>query len=423
MKRVHVALVGYGNIGTGFCANLHENHDLIVERTGIDIRLKYVCDIDFERERWFKVPPSKCVRDYKVVEDDPEVDIVVELVGGTTVAKRIILRAFEKGKHVVTANKALLATHGREIFQSAREHKKLIRFEASVGGGIPNIKALMEGLASNYIESIAGIVNGTTNYILTRMTLDGMSFDDALHIAKEKGFAEPNPKFDVEGIDPSHKITILSSLASGKMVNLEDVYVEGIGGIEHVDIEIATMLEAVIKPLVVFRNSNEGVDARVHPMIVPKTHKLAFVNENYNIIYIKGNFVGVTGFYGLGAGSVPTSSAVVGDTIDIAKALDSNAEIRQYGIPDLNSTAKVIPIERTANSYCVRLKTKDIESVRVEFESHKIEIEKQMEVEGYKIFVTGTTVEHKFKRLLDKLSSHHAISSKPSYLRFFNLEL
>jgi homoserine dehydrogenase len=207
------------------------------------------------------------------------------------------------------------------------------------------------------------------------------------------------------------------------MVNLEDVYVEGIGSIEHVDIEIAGLLDSVIKPLVVFRNGKEGIDARVHPMIVPKTHKLAFVNENYNIIYIKGNFVGVTGFYGLGAGSVPTSSAVVGDTIDIAKALDSGAEIRQYGIPDLNSTAKVIPIERTANSYYVRLKTKDIENVSAEFTAHKIEIEKQMDVGGYTVFVTGTTVEREFKKLLKSLSSHRSISSPPSYLRFFNLEM
>ena len=287
MKRVNVALVGYGNIGTGFCANLHTNHDHIADRLGLDINLKHVCDIDLKRERWFKVDPSLCVKDYRVVEDDPEVDIVVELVGGTTVARKIILRAFENGKHVVTANKALLAKCGREIFKAANAANRLIRFEASVGGGIPCLKALMEGLAANHIESIAGIVNGTSNYIMTRMTQDGMGFDDALALATEKGFAEPDPTFDVEGIDPSHKITILSSLASGKMVELPDVYVEGISMIEHIDIEIAEHLGAVIKPLVIFKNGDEKIDARVHPMLVPKTHKLAFVNENFNIVYVK----------------------------------------------------------------------------------------------------------------------------------------
>ncbi len=423
MKKIKVALVGYGNIGTGFCANLNENHDLIARRLGLDINIKHVCDIDLERERWFKVDPSICVRDYRDVEDDPEVDIVVELVGGTTDAKDIILRSFEKGKHVVTANKALLAEKGREIFRAAREADRIIRFEASVGGGIPCIKGLMEGLASNRIEIIAGIVNGTSNYILTRMTEDRMEFKDALALAVEKGFAEPDPTFDIDGIDPSHKITILSSIASGKMVNLSDVYVEGIGEIEHVDVEIAARLDAVIKPLVIFRNGEDKIHARVHPMIVPRIHKLAFVNENYNIIYIKGSFVGITGFYGLGAGSVPTSSAVVGDIIDIAKAIDTGAETRQYAIPDLDSTAAVADIEDTTNPYCIRLKTGDPSLVRARFDVNSIRVERHENVCGWEVFVTDPVLERRLKKFLSELSSHPSVTSPLSFLRIFNLEM
>jgi homoserine dehydrogenase len=423
MKKINVALVGYGNIGTGFCANLNENHDLISGRLGLDIHLKHVCDIDLERDRWFKVDPSICSRDYRRVVDDPEVDIVIELVGGTTDAKDIISRAFKKGKHVVTANKALLAEKGREIFRAAREADRIIRFEASVGGGIPCIKGLMEGLASNRIEGIAGIVNGTSNYILTRMTEDRMEFKDALSLAMEKGFAEPNPTFDIDGIDPSHKITILSSIASGKMVDLSDVYVEGICQIERVDVEIAAKLDAVIKPLVIFRNGEDKIHARVHPMMVPRTHKLAFINENYNIIYIKGSYVGITGFSGLGAGSVPTSSAVMADTIDIAKAIETGAETRQYAIPDLDTTAAVANIDDTTNPYCIRLRTSNPSLVRARFDVNSIRVERHENVSEWEVFVTGPVLERRMKAFLSELSSHPTVTSPPSFLRVFNLEM
>lgn len=423
MRKINVALVGYGNIGTGFCSNLYENHDIVAGRTGLEINLKYVCDIDLERERWFKVDPSICVRDYRQVEDDPEVDIVIELVGGTTDAKDIILRAFDKGKHVVTANKALLAVKGAEIFGAARRAGCIIRFEASVGGGIPCIKALMEGLVSNRIECIAGIVNGTSNYILTRMTEDAMSFEDALALATEKGFAEPDPTFDIDGIDPSHKITILSSLASGRMVDLRDVHVEGIAGIEHIDIKIAERLGAVIKPLVLFRNGENAIEARVHPMIVPRTHKLSFVNDNFNIVYIKGNYVGVAGFYGLGAGSVPTSSAVMADTIDIAKAIDTGAEVRQYGIPNVDETAEIIPIDQTTNAYCVRLECSDAAYVRARFDVNSILVERHESVGGWEVFVTAPIVESRLRKFLGELSGLTTVKSPPKFLRVFNLEM
>jgi len=318
---INVGLIGLGTVGTGVVRVLRENADVIGDRLGCRLVLKRIADRDIERDRGIKLDKGVLVRDAEEVLNDPEIQIVIELVGGTGVAREFVMKALEKGKHVVTANKALLSTHGREIFSRAMELGRDIGFEASVGGGIPVIKALREGLVANRVESIYGIINGTANYILSKMTNDGGRFEDVLKRAQEKGYAEADPTYDVEGIDTAHKLAILINLSYGTYISLEDIYTEGISRIDQLDIKFAREFGYRIKLLAIAKEAGGKVEARVHPTMIPASHPLASVDGAYNAVHIQGNAVGSVMLYGLGAGMMPTASAVVADVVDICRNL------------------------------------------------------------------------------------------------------
>ncbi|MBI5345202.1 MAG: homoserine dehydrogenase, partial [Deltaproteobacteria bacterium] len=310
MKKINVGLIGFGTVGTGVVRVLKENASVIRERTGCDIVLKKVADKDTSRDRGVRLDDGVLVSDASVIINDPEIQVVIELVGGTGVAKDFIMDALSRGKHVVTANKALLSTHGKEIFMKAAASGLDVGFEASVGGGIPIIKAVREGLVANRIESIYGIINGTANYILSKMTNDGGRFEDVLRRAQEKGYAETDPSYDVDGIDTAHKLAILISLGWGAYMRFEDIYTEGIRGITQLDIRFAKEFGYRIKLLAIAKAVDGEIEARVHPTMIPEAHPLAAVDGVYNAIHLRGNAVGPAMFYGLGAGMMPTASAV-----------------------------------------------------------------------------------------------------------------
>ena len=319
MKTINLGLIGFGTIGTGVVRLLQESKDLIESRLGAKLVLKKIADLDITTKRQVTIKKELLTTDAKVILDDPEIAIVIELMGGYEPARSFILDAIDKKKHVITANKALLATYGNEVFQAAETAGVDIGFEASVGGTIPIIKTLKESLAANRMKSIFGIMNGTSNYILSKMTDEGKSFDVVLKEAQELGFAEADPTFDIEGIDTAHKLAITLSLAYGKRVKLEDVYREGISGISLQDIEFARELGYRIKLLAISIQREECVEARIHPTMIPLDHLLANVNGNFNAFHFVGNAAGTVFLYGQGAGMMPTASAVIGDVIDISR--------------------------------------------------------------------------------------------------------
>lgn len=319
MKTINLGLIGFGTIGTGVVKLLYESLDLIQNRLGAKLVLKKIADIDITTKRQVTVKKELLTTDAKVILDDPEIAIVIELMGGYEPARSFILDAIGKKKHVITANKALLATYGNEIFQAAETAGVDIGFEASVGGTIPIIKTLKESLAANRMKSIFGIMNGTSNYILSKMTDEGKSFDVVLKEAQELGFAEADPTFDIEGIDTAHKLAITLSLAYGKKVKLEELYREGISGISLQDIEFARELGYRIKLLAISIQREECIEARIHPTMIPLDHLLANVNGNFNAFHFVGDAAGTVFLYGQGAGMMPTASAVIGDVIDISR--------------------------------------------------------------------------------------------------------
>ncbi len=320
-SRIGVGIVGFGTVGTGVAKILLNNAAVMSRRTGAPIELVRVADLDIERDRGVLLRPGLLTTDIKRVLTDPDIDIVIELIGGYDTAKRVILDAIASGKHVVTANKALLALHGEEIFEAATRNGVNVGFEASVGGGIPVIRALTEGLAGNTIESIYGIINGTSNYILSRMTREGHGFDEVLKDAQQAGYAEADPTFDVAGIDSAHKLAILVSLAYGTPVNVKEIYTEGITNITPTDIAYAKQFGCTIKLLGIAKLVDGEIEARVHPTMLPSASPIAQVEDVYNAIQLVGDAVGDVVLYGRGAGSMPTGSAVVGDVIAIGRDL------------------------------------------------------------------------------------------------------
>lgn len=316
---INVGLIGLGTVGSGMVKILQANNKLIKERLGALIILKKIADKDIDRPRPLQLDKEILTTNVNEVLDDPEISIVVELIGGYEPAKTFILRAIENGKHVVTANKALLATHGREIFTAAAKRKVDIGFEASVGGGIPIIKAIKEGLVANNIGSIFGIMNGTANYILSRMTNEGISFRKVLKEAQHEGYAEADPTLDVEGVDTAHKLAICISLAYGIQIKLKDIYTEGISKIDPIDLKFADEFGYRIKLLAISRSWEDGVEARVHPTMIPKAHILSNVGGVYNAFQIMGDSVGHILLCGLGAGMMPAGSAVVSDLVDLSR--------------------------------------------------------------------------------------------------------
>jgi homoserine dehydrogenase len=318
MKDIQVGIIGFGTVGKGLAYTLLQQRDRLRQKTGTTFTLKTVADIAIAKlpEEFTGVTLTDKASE---IFADPEIDIVVELIGGMEPAKSFLLAAIAAGKHVVTANKALLSVHGEEIFRAAAANKVEVGFEASVGGGIPVIKALKEGLVANRINYIEGIMNGTANYILSQMTDRGTPFAEVLGEAQRLGYAEADPTYDVEGIDTAHKLAILMSLAYGKHVCLEDIAVEGISSIEPIDIRFAKKFGFRIKLLAISRNHGESIEARVHPTMVPESHMLATVNGAYNGIQFQGDTVGDVMLYGKGAGMMPTGSAVCADVVDIGR--------------------------------------------------------------------------------------------------------
>jgi len=319
MPTLHIGLIGFGTVGAGMVEILLHNRQLIADRIGGEIVLKRIADLDIRTDRGVSVDPAILTTDAMDIIDDPGIEVMVELMGGCDQALDYISMAMERGKHVVSANKALIATHGKQLFEMAERYGVDIAFGASVAGGIPIIKSLREGLAANRIQSALAILNGTSNYILTRMTQEGLSFQEALSMAKRLGYAEANPTLDIDGSDAAHKLTIIISLAFGFPFSYGDIYKEGIDTVSPEDIRFAGEFGYCVKLLAIARKSDDQIEARVHPAFVPRDHILANVNEAYNAVYVEGDFVGQTLFYGLGAGRKPTGSAVVADLVDIAR--------------------------------------------------------------------------------------------------------
>ncbi|MBU1647799.1 MAG: homoserine dehydrogenase [Proteobacteria bacterium] len=318
MKVIKVGLIGFGTVGSGLAQTLFEQSDRLVRKIGTRVVLSRVVDINLNKlpEQFQETILSKDVGD---IFNDPDIDIVVELIGGIEPARTFLLEAIRHGKHVVTANKALLSIHGKEIFEAAVQSNVEVGFEASVGGGIPVIKALKEGLVANRILSIMGIMNGTANYILTKMTDHGTPFEEVLKEAQALGFAEADPTYDIEGIDTAHKLAILMTIAYGKHVQLKDINTEGISKIQPIDIEFAREFGCRIKLLAISRHHGDHMEARVHPTLVPESHMLANINGAYNAINFTGDTVGDVLLYGKGAGKMPTGSAVAADVVDIGR--------------------------------------------------------------------------------------------------------
>jgi homoserine dehydrogenase len=337
MKEIGVGLLGFGTVGAGVVEALQKNGDLLAARTGVRPVLRGIADIDIEKDRGVKVDAAMLTRDAAAVVNDPNVQIVVELIGGTTIAKTLILQALRLGKSVVTANKALLAECGEEILALAAEKKTDVWFEASVAGGIPIIRSLREGLVANRIDGIYGILNGTCNYILTRMEREQMTFEHALKEAQAAGYAEADPGLDVDGFDTAHKAVILASLAYGVRVPMSKVHVEGIRGLAKMDIESAKSLGYRIKLLAVVKHEGGAIDVRVHPTLVPLEHMLASVMGVFNAVVVNGDIVGQTVYYGRGAGRLPTASAVVSDISDAARHLVSGAGVARSTMADAGS--------------------------------------------------------------------------------------
>ena len=321
MKKIPIGLIGLGNIGTGVAKLLHQNEKIIAERLGAKLVLKKIADINLKSARELKLPESMLTLNAREIIDDPEISIVIELVGGYEPARTFVLEAIKNGKHVITANKAMLATYGNQIFAAAQKKGVDVGFEASVGGTIPIIKTLKESMAANKFNSIVGIMNGTCNFILTKMTDEGKPFDVVLQEAQKLGFAEADPTFDIEGIDTSHKMAIVLSLAYGKKVKLKDIYLEGITKTSALDIAFAKELGYRIKLLAIGRLRDGEVEARIHPTMIPVTHLLANVNRNYNAFHLVGDASGPVFLLGQGAGMMPTASAVFSDIFDCARNL------------------------------------------------------------------------------------------------------
>ena len=430
MKAINVGIVGFGTVGTGTAKILIENSRLIEERVGAPIVVKKIADHRPEKDREIKVDPSILTRDANEILNDPDIDIAVELIGGYGYAKEFILKAIDKGKHVVTANKALLAIHGDQIFKAAYGKGVDIGFEASVGGGIPIIRALKEGLVANRIESIYGIVNGTTNYILTKMTAGGENFADVLKEAQEKGYAETDPTFDVEGIDAAHKLAILISLAYGVRIRFEDIYTEGISRITPLDIEFAREFGYRIKLLAITKDDKGKIEARVHPTMLKENAMLATVDGVFNAIYVTGDAVGSTMFYGRGAGMMPTGSAVVSDIVDIARNIikKSNQRIPPMGCrEECIKDAKVKDISETVNHYYIRFSAMDRPGVLSKISgilgenniSISSMIQKGREIEGAVpiVMMTHEARERDIRKALDEIDRLPVVHDKTVFIR------
>jgi len=369
MKPINVGLLGVGTVGGGTATVLKRNAAEISRRAGRDIVLKMAANLDLDAARAIVGEGVDVVADGFAVARHPDIDIVVELIGGTGIAKELVLAAIDSGKHVVTANKKLLAEHGNEIFARAQEKGVTVAFEAAVAGGIPIIKALREGLSANHIEWIAGIINGTSNFILTEMRDKGSAFADVLAEAQRLGYAEADPTFDIEGHDAAHKLTIMAALAYGIPMQFDKAYLEGISKLSACDIRYAEELGYRIKLLGITRRTDKGVELRVHPTLIPEKRLIANVDGVMNAVMVKGDAVGATMYYGAGAGSLPTASAVVADIIDVTRLATADPEHRVPHLafqPDRLADLPILPIGEVESSYYLRVNVIDRAGVLAE---------------------------------------------------------
>ena len=366
MKPIQVGLLGIGTVGSGVFNVLQRNQDEISRRAGRGIEIAMVADLDVERAKSVVGSKVQVVNDARAVIANPDIDIVIELIGGYGVAKALVLEAIAAGKHVVTANKALLAVHGTEIFAAASAKGVMVAFEAAVAGGIPIIKALREGLTANRIQWIAGIINGTTNFILSEMRDKGLDFEVVLKEAQRLGYAEADPTFDIEGVDAAHKATIMSAIAFGIPVQFDKAYVEGITKLGAADIKYAEQLGYRIKLLGITKRAEKGIELRVHPSLVPSKRLIANVEGAMNAVVVQGDAVGTTLYYGKGAGSEPTASAVIADLVDLARLHTADPEHRvpplafqPHTLTDAMGALPVLPMSEVVTSYYLRLRVAD----------------------------------------------------------------
>ncbi len=435
MNPINVGLLGCGTVGSGTFTVLQRNQQEIMRRAGREIVIKIVADKDVEKARALVNGAAEVIDDAFKVVAQKDIDIVVELIGGTGIAKDLVLKAIENGKHVVTANKALMAKHGNEIFAAAQKKGVMVAFEAAVAGGVPIIKALREGLTANRIEWIAGIINGTSNFILSEMRDKGLSFDSVLKQAQKLGYAEADPTFDIEGIDAAHKLTIMSAIAFGIPMQFDKAYTEGIGKLTKQDIEYAEQLGYRIKLLGITRRAKNGIELRVHPTLIPMRRLIANVEGVMNAVLVKGDAVGATMYYGAGAGAEPTASAVVADLVDITRMHTADPEHRVPHLafqPDQLSNTPILPMDEVETSYYLRMRVQDKPGVLADvtriladlnisidamIQKEPGEGEKQTDI----ILLTHITQEKNINAALAKIEALSTITGKVTRIRLEEL--
>lgn len=431
MKEIGIGLLGFGTVGAGVIEGLQRNGGLLENRLGLKLAVRRIADIDWDRDRGVTVDRAILSRNAAEVVDDPSVDIVLELIGGTKIAREMILRALERGKPVVTANKALLAEHGAELFAMARARNVDLFFEASVGGGIPIIRALREGLSGNRIESIYGILNGTCNFILTHMESEKHKFDRVLKDAQAAGYAEADPGLDIDGHDTAHKAVILASLAYGFQFPMGAVHVEGIRGLSEMDMEYALKLGYRIKMLAVIKCRDNAIEVRVHPTLVPLDHMLASVSGVYNAVLVKGDIVGSTLYYGRGAGRLPTASAVIGDLADVARNLVFKSPCRVPPIAAHEKAGQIRSIGDIEARYYLRIAVLERPGVLGQIATvlgrHSISIASVVQKESQAgrhvnvVIVTHRALESNFQAALAEIDALPAVGARTVRLRIEDL--
>jgi len=429
MQEIRIAVAGFGTVGQGVYKHLLQNRALLQQRLGIRFAVHGIAVRNLRRKRSVKVPRSLLTQDWKSLVEDPRVNIVVELFGGCGEARKLILAALRKGKSVVTANKALLAEHGEEIFEATARYRAKIYFEASVAGGVPIIKALREGLIVNRFQHIYGILNGTCNYILSKMSHGGVSFEDALKDAQKGGYAEANPAFDIDGIDAAHKVAILASLSNGFLMPFSKVYIEGIRSITPLDIQFAHQLGYEIKLLGIIRNEN-GLSARVHPVLIPRSHILAAVDGVYNAIVVRGDVVGDAMFYGRGAGADATASAVIADISEAGLDRLYSTEMRPL-LGAKPAQTKIKSIDEVVSRYYLRLSVVDRPGVLAAIASvlarKKIGISSVIQPEGHEgkavplILMIHDAKYRDMRRALQGIMRLPSVRGRPMLLRVEDL--
>jgi homoserine dehydrogenase len=435
-KIVRVGMLGFGTVGSGVAQILTESRPPLKDKTGLDIRLHKIAVRDLKKARAVNADPSLLTTNAEAVVNDPEVDVLVEVIGGIEPARGLLLKALKNGKSVVTANKALLATHGKELFETALEHKSSIGFEASVCGGVPVIDAIRDGMVANRIESIHGIVNGTTNYILTRMIQSGAPYTQALYEAQSKGYAEADPSTDVKGIDAAHKLVLLSNLAFHSIFDINEVYAEGIDNVNIDDVRFATEMGYTLKLLAIAKRRPPGADPeelpgglelRVHPTLIPATHPLANVRDVYNAVLVRGDATGEVMLYGRGAGMLPTASAVVSDIVDAARGSARQTFTKLQFFQNPRADLPVIPMDKTRSRYYVRFRVVDqpgaMGRIATVLGTHGVSIASVIQKEPHEsgnvpiVMLTHNTIEERFKAAVAEIEVQPFVKGPSCFFR------